>query len=226
MGPAQQRLRPDHGVGLEVHLGLVVQLQLVSFERAAQLAEEGEPRGVVQLAAGRVEDARSPQLPRGLHRRVGAAQQRLGLGPVLRGHRHPHAGRDLDRQPLHHEGPLERAQDALSHLPRESGVGVGQEHPELVAPQPRHAVPVAQGVAQAHGQLAHDEVPVVVAQRVRDLAETVEGQDQQRQRAVGPHGLRRGRGRAGSGGEPGSADPSAGRRTASCAATPRPASAR
>ena len=29
----------------------------------------------------------------------------------------------------------------------------------------------------------------MVAQRVRDLAETVEGQDQQRQRAVGPHGL-------------------------------------
>ena len=69
------------------------------------------------------------------------------------------------------------------------GVGVGQEHAELVAPQPRHAVGVAERVAEAHRQLAHDQVAVVVAERVRDLAEAVEGQDQQGERPVRPHGL-------------------------------------
>ena len=108
---------------------------------------------------------------------------------MLRRHRHPDAGRDLDRQPLHHERLLERAEDALADLPREGRVGVGQQHAELVAAQPRHAVDVAERVAEADRQLAHDQVPVVVAERVRHLAEAVERQDQQRERALGARRL-------------------------------------
>ena len=48
---------------------------------------------------------------------------------------------------------------------------------------------VAEGVAEPHGQLAHDQVPVVVAERVRHLAEAVEGEDQQRERPLRADGL-------------------------------------
>ena len=74
------------------------------------------------------------------------------------------------------------------HLAREGPVGVGQQHPELVAAQARHAVAVAERVAEARRELAHDQVAVVVAERIGDVLEAVERQDQQRQR---PGGARR-----------------------------------
>ena len=55
-------------------------------------------------------------------------------------------------------GRSSEPQDAVAHLPGEAGVGVGQQHAELVAAQPRHPVRVAEGVAEPPGQVAHDQV--------------------------------------------------------------------
>jgi len=50
--PAHQRLHPQQPAGLGVDLGLVVQHQLVVFDGAAQLAEQGQPPGAVLVQPG------------------------------------------------------------------------------------------------------------------------------------------------------------------------------
>ena len=50
--PAHQRLHAEHLTGAEVGLGLVVQHQLVAFQRLPQPAEQREPWGTVLVDRG------------------------------------------------------------------------------------------------------------------------------------------------------------------------------
>ena len=71
-------------------------------------------------------------------------------------------------------------------LGRRAAVGQpAQQHGELVAAEPGERVAAAQRAAQPGGDLAQQPVAVVVAERVVDLLEPVEV-DQQQRRPVPP----------------------------------------
>jgi hypothetical protein len=187
MGPAEKGLRPHHGARLEVDLGLIVEAELVRLQGLAELAEEGEPLGIVRLVLFGVEETGSPsELLRLLDRRVGPAQQDLRLLAVLRRDRDPDARSDLDGQAgqvLEHERLLQGGEHALPDLDREGPVGVRQQHSELVAAQASDALFVAQDVAEPVGQVSYDEVAVVGTEGCHRIAEAVvvEGQDEERE---------------------------------------------
>ena len=86
------------------------------------------------------------------------AKEGFRVGAVLGRHRDSDARRDLDRQAVDHERPVERAEHALAHLARKGSVGIGNQQAELGPAQARDAVRVAECVTQPAGEVAHDVV--------------------------------------------------------------------
>jgi hypothetical protein len=77
---------------------------------------------------------------------------------------------ELHGHPAHRERPLQRREQAPGGLGGGRPVGqTAQEHGELVASEPRERVAAAQRVAEAVGDIAQQQVAVVVAERVVDL---------------------------------------------------------
>ena len=135
--PAHERLDAGDAAGREIDLRLVVQDQLVALERAAQLGDQGQPLARVAVA-GRVVGLEAGARLLGLvHRDVGALQQRLGLGAVLRRERGADARVHDDLEPFDLERVLERDADPAPDIRRARQPGAGQQQRELVAAEPR-----------------------------------------------------------------------------------------
>ena len=96
-------------------------------------------------------------------------------------------------------GALERAGEPQRELDGRAAVGQpAQQHRELVAAEPREHVAAPQRAAQPLGDVAQEPVAVVVAERVVDLLEPVEVDQQQADRpAAQPHAARSRAGRGG-----------------------------
>ena len=89
-------------------------------------------------------------------------------------------GAELHGHAAHDERALQRVQQPAGELGRGGAIGqVVQQHGELVAAEPREHVAPAQRVAQAVRDVAQEPVAVVVAERVVDLLEAVEVDQQQ-----------------------------------------------
>ena len=115
-----------------------------------------------------------------VHRDVRAADQRADVRPVVGRQRDADARAELDGDAADLERALERVEQPERELGRGAAVGqVAQQHGELVAAEPGQGVAAAQRLAQPGGDLPQQRVALVVAQRVVDLLEAVEVDQQQ-----------------------------------------------
>ena len=183
--PAHERLHADHAARGQRDLGLVVQDELVLVEGPAQLGQQRQALGRVGVALEVVGlDPRAGLL--GLvHGDVGAAQQRRDVVAVQGAQRDADARLEVDRDAAQLERPLQGAVQAGGHLGHDAAVGdVAQQHGELVAAQAGEQVAAADDRAQAARDLDQQLVAVVVAERVVDLLEAVEVDQQERGRVA------------------------------------------
>ena len=180
VAPADERLGAAHAVAAQVDLRLELRDDLAVVERAPQVARERQPDEVVRVLLARVAlDARAARL-RLVHRDVGALHQRLDVAAVLGVGRHADAEADVEP----HAGDVERLAERAAHAvgDQERGVGVlaRQQDGELVAAEPGDRGAERDPPLEPQADLLEHLVAVVVAERVVDLLEAVEVDQQQR----------------------------------------------
>ena len=163
---------------------LVVHDQLVLLDRPLQLADQQQPLGRVVVVLGAVEHGQVHLLAR-VHRHVGLAQQRLGVGAVVGEQRDADAAPRAQAQVADVERALELAEQAARDALRVAGVGDGDDQPELVAAEARDRVARAQRQLQADRDLDQEAVALLVAEGVVDLLELVEVEQHHRELVAG-----------------------------------------
>ena len=169
VAPAQERLGAEDLGGLEVEEGLEVELELVVGDGLAEAALEGEPLDGLGVHGGRVELVVVAALLLGpVHRRVGVADERLGIVTVRRVHGDAHARRDEELAAVDPEGIVDRLADLPGDL---GGVFLGgdarDEERELVAAEAGDRVALADVLLDALGDLAQQLVADRVARGSR-----------------------------------------------------------
>jgi hypothetical protein len=95
-----------------------------------------------------------------VHRHAGPARQRVGISAMGRMEGDADAGRHVHGLPLHMEGTLQRTQDGLRHQDLSRRVGSGQDHGDLVAPEPGDGVGAAQQAVHAPANLLQQQVAI------------------------------------------------------------------
>ena len=181
--PAQQRLGADHAAARQIDLRLVVQPQAPQRQRLAHRVVDTHPGPQVDVLVRLVEAVAGPAaFLHAVHRLVGVAQQGVHRVAVVRVERDADAARHGETQaPMH-----ERARHGLDHALRD-GLGAGhvglvKEHHELVAAEPGHGVDLAHAGGDALGHVDQHLVADPVAERVVDVLEAVEVEEQHRER--------------------------------------------
>ena len=117
------------------------------------------------------------------------AQQRRALVAVLGTDRDADAGADVGVQPVERERLVERRQEALGGAHAVGATARGRhDRDELVAAQPGERERVGQLRPHPVGDLAQQLVPDVVAERVVDLLEAVDVDEQQADRLAAGRG--------------------------------------
>jgi hypothetical protein len=108
------------------------------------------------------------------------AQQRRRIRDVLRAERDADAGAHVGQQPVQLERLVEHRENVLggSHRVGRAG-GSRDEHHELVSAQARDDSRVAQRALQPAGELTQDIVTDVMSERVVDLLEAIDVDEQQ-----------------------------------------------
>ena len=163
-----------------------MQHQLVVLDRGAQLGEQAEAVGGVGVALGRVGGDAAAAALGVVHGDVGALEQPADVRAVLGVEGDADARLELDG----HAAERERAPQRVLQpaWPRRCTAsrpgGARDEHGELVAAEPGERVAAPQRGAEALGDLDQQRVAVVVAERVVDLLEAVEVDQQHRGRVV------------------------------------------
>ena len=179
--PAHERLDAAHRAGPQLGLRLVVQDELAGLERGAELADEREPLAAVVVAADHVDLVAGAHALGLVHRDVRALQQPHGVAGVRGEQRDADAGVDVDADAADGEGMLERGAQPQPGGARRRLVAGLEDDRELVAAEPGERVVVAQELLQARADLAQHLVAGVVAERVVELLEAVEVDQEQRQ---------------------------------------------
>ena len=184
--PARQQLGTDH-LAAGVELGLQDEIQLLVVDRRAQLGEQGDalqgvggqPR-VVNLAAVLA------GVLGGVHGGVGVAQDGFRVAAVLGGEGDADAAGDTDAVAADLHVLAELVEQALGQLQGLLAVGADPlQGDELVAAPTRQQAVVGQQRAEARGDDAQQLVAGLVAERVVDLLEAVQVDEQHRQLPVG-----------------------------------------
>ena len=117
----------------------------------------------------------APHLLGVVHRRVGVADQRLGVAAVVGEHADADRGRDGELALLHRHRLRQLVDDLLRHLRDVRGaLHLGQHHHELVAADAADGVADAQLLHQAQRHFLQQHVADGVAERVVDGLEAVE----------------------------------------------------
>ena len=151
MPPADQRLDADRRPVAGGDLGLIVQLQHVVEQGLAQLAEQAEPVGRVQIALGLVGLDAGALLLGVVHRDVGAAQQRGRVRAMARARGHADGRVDLEREAAKVDRIGHSRVQPLGDGDQFSFVRVVDDDRELVAPEPGDQVAPA-GPRRAAGR--------------------------------------------------------------------------
>ena len=174
--------------GLEIDQRLVEQLEFLVGQRLAQVEFEDAARldGLRHLVAEEAEGAAAVRLG-AVERHVGVLQQRIGAD-ARRRHGDADAGADLDQMIV----DLVALAQAIDDAARQAGgvlvrLDVLLEHHEFVAAEPRHEILRPQHFAQAVGDRAQQLVAAGMTQRVVDLLELVEIDEQQRRQLLARH---------------------------------------
>ncbi len=177
MQPTHQRLDADHAARVQTQPRLVVQLQLTTAQRAAQLAL------LVGQAAGTAADVLVVQAPgaalAGLgltHRQLRMPEQRIGRGAGA-GSRQPEAAAEHQAFAIHPVGFGQRLDDAIGDRIGAPGIVTGVEQQgELVATQPRQQIAHFQLRLEPGDHLQDQAISGIVAEGVVDVAEIVQVQ--------------------------------------------------
>ena len=181
--PAHQRLDADDLAAAQSDHRLVVQFELLALERVAQLALGLEPAHRARPHLG-VEDLAAPAaaLLGPVHRRVGVADQQLGVGRLAAcrpGDGDADAGGDEMVGAAHRVGLREGARHPVGD--RQRLVLVGEpvdEDAELVAAEAGDDVAGAQVGAQARRHRPQQVVAGVVADAVVDQLEVIKVEEE------------------------------------------------
>ena len=178
--PAHERLHLGDLAGREVDDRLVIDDELPEGDGVAQLADELQPLARVAVLLLGVEGVPAPRGLGLVHGHVGVPQEDAGVLAVLREDRDPDAGADLDVDALDREAILQGARDP--HPDLLGRARAREEHRELVAAEAGEDVVGAQDVAQARAELGEHGVARVMAERVIELLEAVDVDDQESER--------------------------------------------
>ena len=178
--PADQRLHPGRLPVRQEHLGLELQLELAPVDAAAQIPEQREPRRGIAVGIGDVPLHPAPAFLGQVHRHVGVLHQQLEAGRVVGVHRDADARLDLERHAFQ--------PDRLGHRGAQPGGDLAgradlpdrrQQHGELVAAEPRDHVARPDAVRQPVRHQPQQPVADRVPQRVVDLLEPVQVEQQE-----------------------------------------------
>mmetsp|Transcript_6670 Transcript_6670/g.27828 ORF Transcript_6670/g.27828 Transcript_6670/m.27828 type:complete len:521 (-) Transcript_6670:2987-4549(-) len=193
--PAQQRLRADDASpavaavrrlarpGLECEQRLVVQAELLAMQRAAQRVLQQQHAGRLRLHfAGEEAVGVAAVLLGPVHGRVGAFAQRVEIVAIGREHRDAHRRRDGQLMLLDLIGRTGQGHQLGREMGGAGDVGLRQHQHELVAAHAGDRVLLAHGAAQPCRELHEQRVTDAVTQRVVDVLEMVQVQEQHRQR--------------------------------------------
>ena len=186
MLPAHQPLGAND-VPRAIHLGLVVQAQLLLVQRSAQvlLQRQAVHDGGVHFGVKKAHGVAACFL--GLvHGQVGVLHQVVGAGFVAYEQHHANAARALHGTARQGHGRGQGLQHFVRHAFGLGGglVGLGaqafQDDDELVPAQAGHGVSFAHGSHQALAHLFEQQVALFVAQAVVDQLEVVQVNEHQR----------------------------------------------
>ena len=180
--PAQERLAADDATIAAVYLRLVEELELVAFDRQAEILFDGHPlaQRLVHCRGEELEVVPPPFLGV-IKRRVGVAQQGRCILAVVGVHADADARRDLEWQFVdqlrcrHHLDQPARQPRCARHVGQS-----GNDDDELVAAQPRDGLLLAENAAEDLCHTAQQAVADVVPKSVVDQLETVEVEEQER----------------------------------------------
>ncbi len=179
MIPAQQRLAGRNPPGLQIDQRLIEQLEFFVSQRLAQIELQGAPRldGLRHFIAEKAERAATVRLG-AIKCHVGVLQQRVRTDPRRR-HRNADAGADLDQMII----DLVAFAQAVDDSPRKTGrilirSDVLLKHHEFIATKARDEILGAQHFVQAAGDSAQQLVAAGVTERIVDLLELIEVDEQ------------------------------------------------
>ena len=185
--PARQRLGADQGAGLQIHDRLIGHRDPVILDRRSEVLpdpnaiDEGRPhRGFEEVVSGQA------AILGHVHREVGVPDQ--GVRAVRRpAHRDPDARLGHDRVAVDLDRHRQIGQDPLDD--GDHGLGCRRVHEqdgELVAAVARDGIRDPDRARETLGDHAQELVAPVVAERIVDLLEPVEIQEQDRVLLAGP----------------------------------------
>jgi hypothetical protein len=177
--PADHRLDLVDGAGSQVELRLIVQHQLVGVDRPAQLIGAAQPVSIVDGRLIHGERLRSEL--RAVHRTIRASHQRDAVIPVVRRDRDADAHPDPGADRVDGERALEGGTQTCRERAGPNGAGVGQDHRELITADPRQQIGVPQRTPQSRADSLEDVIAGSVSERVVDLLEAIEVDEQERQ---------------------------------------------
>ena len=183
MIPAQERLDADELARIHAILRLIMQHELILADRAVQFGFEMRAREIVLLAIAEHAERVAARALRGVHRHVGADEERFGCTPVLRiqrdadraGHRQALAF-DLDRTMAGERELAARARDAFLFE------DARQDHRELVAARSRGHGALGQRLLNAPRDRAQHGIAGDMARRVVDGLEAIDIDEEIRER--------------------------------------------
>ena len=183
------RLQADDLPASDIHLGLIHQLELPLGDRLSQADLDLQALLHAGVHLRREIAVRSPTaLLDVVHRRVRVADQHLRIGGIGGIYADSDAATAAQRVSFHREGLDEAAEDLARHLACGvfQGHDVFQEHHELVAADPRQRVALAHDPREALGDALEECIPDDVAERVVDVLEPVQIDEEKREAAAAP----------------------------------------
>ncbi len=183
--PADQSLRAAHPSRFGVDDGLIMQFQLVLQDGAAQLVFDLLARAC-DLAHFAIEEAIAiaARRFRAIERQIRHLQKVAGAGVMLGSERYSDARADVDLAALDLERLAQRRNDAIGQRARRLTLGdlAGLNDGELVAAKPGQHVRLPQQLLQAGCHLRQQRIAGRMAERVVDLLEAIEVQQQDAER--------------------------------------------
>ena len=120
-----------------------------------------------------------------IHRDLRAAHQLVGIVAVVRVQRDAHGTARIDLRSRELDWPVKRIDDAPRDVRCVRGIGIAQQHDELVLADARERVLAAAGDGRdAPGDLGHQPIARRMPKRVADLVEMPDVHRQDRERAL------------------------------------------
>ena len=160
---------------------MVVDEELAVVQGTTELSQERELSGRGEAVFRRVQLLSAATTFGRVHRQVGTLDERADVVAVFGIERNPDARLDLEREPFEQGWKAYRLSGLLGDLDGGGGVPNVSEHDaELVSSETSDRVCIAEHCAQTTCDLLQQEVAPLVSERVVDLLEAVEIDDEDR----------------------------------------------